>query len=68
MRIERRKNGGPRAGRIREELGDILVELGWRAPEGVGEISPVDNLTMLHASYHAHPENKGYPIAVRYLF
>ncbi len=49
-------------------IGEVMVELGWRAPEGVGEISLVDNLTVLHASYYAHPEYKGYPISVQYLF
>jgi len=49
-------------------IGEVMVELGWRAPEGVGEISLIDNLTVLHASYYPHPESKGYPIAVRYLF
>jgi hypothetical protein len=45
-----------------------MVELGWRAPEGVGEISLIDNRTVLHASYYARPELEGYPISVRYLF
>jgi hypothetical protein len=49
-------------------LGEVMVELGWRAPEGVGEIALVDNRTVLHASYYARPTLKGYPIAVRYLF
>ncbi len=49
-------------------IGDVMVELGWRAPEGMGEIALVDNLTVLHASYYARPTFKGYPIAVRYLF
>ena len=45
-----------------------MVELDWRAPEGVGEIALVDNLTVLHASYYAHPKFQGYPTAVRCLF
>ncbi len=49
-------------------IGAVMVELDWRAPEGVGEIALVDNLTVLHASYYARPKFKGYPIAVRYLF
>ena len=49
-------------------IGEVMVELGWRAPEGVGEISLIDNLTVLHASYYARPKFKGYPIAVRYLY
>lgn len=49
-------------------LGEVMVEMGWRKPEGVGEISLLDNRTVLHASYYAKPQYKGYPIAVRYLF
>ncbi|NKB60268.1 MAG: hypothetical protein GKS00_28510 [Alphaproteobacteria bacterium] len=49
-------------------IGDVVLELGWRAPEGVGEIALVDNHRMLHASYYAHSWNKGYPISVRYIF
>ena len=49
-------------------VGEVLVEMTWRAPEGMGEIALIDNRTVLHASYYPHPENKGYPIAVRYLF
>ena len=49
-------------------IDEVMVELGWRAPEGVGEISLVDNRTVLHASHYARPKFKGYPIAVRYLF
>lgn len=47
---------------------ELMVELSWRAPAGTGEVALVDNLTTLHASYYPHPESKGYPIAVRYLF
>ncbi len=39
-----------------------------RAPAGTGEIAPLDNRTVLHASYDPRPKQKGYPIAVRYLF
>ncbi len=46
-------------------IGEVLVELDWCAPEGVGEIALIDNLTVLHASYYARPRFKGYPIAVR---
>ncbi len=49
-------------------FGEVMVELGWREPEGVGEIALLDNRTVLHASYYAQPAHKGYPIAVRYLF
>lgn len=49
-------------------IGELLVELPWRAPKGVGEIGVLDNRTVLHASYYARPDLKGYPISVRYLF
>ena len=49
-------------------IGDVVLELGWRAPEGTGEIALVDNHRMLHASYYRNPWDKGYPISVRYLF
>ncbi len=49
-------------------IGNILIELGWRAPTGVGEIALVDNHRMLHASYYPHPWKKGYPISVRYVY
>jgi hypothetical protein len=49
-------------------VGDVMIELGWRAPTGVGEISLIDNLTTLHASYYPHRADKGYPISVRYLY
>ncbi len=48
-------------------VGEVLVEMDWRAPQGVGEIALIDNRTVLHASYHPHPEHKGYGISVRYL-
>ena len=49
-------------------FGEVMIDLGWRQPEGVGEIAFIDNRTVLHASYYTQPEHKGYPIAVRYLF
>ena len=49
-------------------FGEVMIDLGWRQPEGVGEIAFIDNRTVLHASYYAQPEHKGYPIAVRSLF
>ena len=48
-------------------VGEVLVELGWRSPQGVGEIALIDNRTVLRASYYPHPEHKGYGISVRYL-
>ena len=32
-----------------------------------GEVAVLDNTTVLHASYYAHPDLRGYPISVRYL-
>jgi hypothetical protein len=49
-------------------MGQVLLELGWRAPAGTGEIALLDNRTVLHASYYPRAQQKGYPIAVRYLF
>jgi hypothetical protein len=49
-------------------MGDIILEQAWRAPEGTGEIALLDNRTVLHASYYARARDKGYPIAVRYLY
>lgn len=51
-----------------EELtGKVVLELPWNAPDGVGEVSVLDNRTVMHASYYRHMINKGYPISVRYL-
>jgi len=49
-------------------IGKVVLEQAWRAPAGTGEISILDNRTVLHASYYAEPEDRGYPIGVRYLF
>ena len=49
-------------------VGEIMVEQPWQAPEGTGEITILDNRTVLHASYYERHQDKGYPIAVRYLF
>ena len=49
-------------------VGEIMVEQPWQAPEGTGEITILDNRSVLHASYYARDQDKGYPIAVRYLF
>jgi len=49
-------------------IGDVVLQQPWRAPPGVGEISVLDNRTVLHASYYARQADKGYPIGVRYLF
>ncbi len=49
-------------------IGDLLFELPWSAPEGQGEIAVLDNRTVLHASYYKKAQDRGYPIAVRYLY
>ena len=49
-------------------LGSIILDQPWNAPEGTGEITILDNVTVLHASYYPRDEDKGYPIGVRYLF
>lgn len=48
-------------------LGKILLEQAWNEPTGTGEISLLDNRTVLHASYYRDKITKGYPIGVRYL-
>lgn len=50
-----------------ELLGGLIVEHRWDEPEGVGEISMLDNATMLHASYYRRAHEKGYRIGVRYV-
>ena len=48
-------------------IGNIWMEQAWSEPLGVGEISILDNRTVLHASYYRDGLTKGYPIGVRYL-
>lgn len=48
-------------------IGDIWLEHAWDEPIGTGEISVLDNRTVLHASYYRDRITKGYPIGVRYL-
>lgn len=52
---------------IDELMGNIILEHRWDMPEGIGEISMLDNITALHASYYRDPFIKGYKIGVRYL-
>ena len=52
---------------MNDVLGNIILEHRWDMPEGVGEISMLDNRTSLHSSYYRDPNNKGYKIGVRYL-
>ena len=53
---------------LAESIGNVVLEQAWHAPPGTGEITILDNRSVLHASYYARPENRGYPIGVRYLF
>lgn len=48
-------------------LNNIIIEHDWREPLGTGEISIIDNLSCLHASYYPQPSEKGYKIGVRYV-
>jgi len=49
------------------QIGKIMLEQAWNEPAGTGEISILDNRTVLHASYYRDRVTKGYPIGVRYL-
>ncbi len=51
-----------------EMTGNVVLEQPWRAPAGTGEIIILDNRTVLHASFYPRPEDRGYPIGVRYLY
>ena len=46
---------------------NIFIEHRWNEPEGSGELSMLDNITAMHASYYPNPAIKGYKIGVRYL-
>ena len=48
-------------------LNNIVLEHAWDQPQGIGEISMLDNRTALHASYYRDATVKGYKIGVRYL-
>lgn len=48
-------------------LNNIVLEHSWDQPQGIGEISMLDNRTCLHASYYRKPFDLGYKIGVRYL-
>lgn len=52
---------------IPELLNLIVLPHKWDQPEGVGEISIIDNANILHASYYPNELNKGYRIGVRYV-
>lgn len=48
-------------------IDNIIIEHAWDEPQGTGEISMLDNINCLHASYYRHPTIKGYKIGVRYV-
>lgn len=51
-----------------EKLMDrIILQSTWNEPRGTGEISVLDNRTVLHASYYQNQATKAYRIGVRYL-
>lgn len=52
---------------INELLNKIIIEHAWKEPLGSGEISIIDNISCLHASYYPQPQEKGYKIGVRYV-
>ena len=52
---------------IPELLNSVVLPHTWDQPEGVGEISMIDNANILHASYYPNEANKGYRIGVRYV-
>jgi hypothetical protein len=52
---------------IEHLLGDIIIEQRWDEPEGVGELSMLDNATEMHSSYERICATKGYRIGVRYV-
>ena len=52
---------------VTELMNDLIIEHRWDEPKGVGEISMLDNTTLLHSSYYRDLSEKGYKIGVRYL-
>lgn len=52
---------------IADLLNNIIIEHAWNEPLGTGEISVIDNISCLHASYYPQPHEKGYKIGVRYV-
>ena len=52
---------------LQDLIGSVVVEHRWDEPHGTGEISALDNRTILHASYYRTPSRNSYPIGVRYL-
>jgi hypothetical protein len=52
---------------IPELLNSIILPHSWNESENTGEISIIDNINILHASYYPNEFNKGYRIGVRYV-
>lgn len=52
---------------VNDYMQKIILEHRWEEPTGVGEISMLDNITVLHASYYRDASQSGYKIGVRYL-
>ena len=52
---------------MNEVLDNIVLEHAWDLPLGTGELSMLDNIDSLHASYYRDPNQVGYKIGVRYL-
>lgn len=52
---------------IEDALDKVVANHPWDEPLGTGEISMLDNRTVLHASYYRDAANKGYKIGVRYV-
>lgn len=46
---------------------NVILEHAWNEPQGTGEISIIDNITCLHASYYPRVYEPGYKIRVRYV-
>lgn len=52
---------------MKDILGNIALEQSWTEPSGTGELTILDNRTVLHASYYRDASKKGYRIGVRYV-
>jgi len=52
---------------VAQLINQLIIEHAWNEPIGCGEISIIDNTTVLHSSYYRNKLEKGYRIGVRYL-
>ena len=52
---------------VPELVNKVIIEHAWNEKTGTGEISMLDNITCLHASYYPMAHEKGYKIGVRYV-